>query len=187
LKPRTSIRSTISKKHRYRRSELRYCCYIPVSKIYRYRQMLLRYLYTELKLCASISNFVFFNVGVSLSDPAWAAVAPTWYCTQNVACTLHCESCESIIARGSCAVWAALSRRSRGCTQRRGRTGLTGRSTCCSTDCSRQSGARTSRVLVSLLVRAEGRSDQQRTSSRTWFQSHRDRSGGRQGSHRGVL
>ena len=24
------------------------------------------------KLCASKSNFVFFNIGVSLSDPAWA-------------------------------------------------------------------------------------------------------------------
>jgi hypothetical protein len=39
---------------------------------------------------------------------------------------LHCES---IITRGSCAARAALSRRSGGCTRRRGRTRCTGRST----------------------------------------------------------
>jgi hypothetical protein len=81
--------------------------------------MLLRYLYTISKLCASISNFVFFIIGVSLSDLAWAAVAPTRYWTQIAVCTLHCES---IIARGSCAAMAG------GCTRRRGRTGRTGRS-----------------------------------------------------------
>ncbi len=85
--------------------------------------MLLRYLYTISKLCASISNLVLFDIGVSLSDPAWAALAPTRYWTQNAVCTLRCES---IIARGAC---AAMSRRSRGCTRRRGRTGRTGRST----------------------------------------------------------
>ena len=39
----------ISKKHRYPSSELRYR-YIPISRIYRYRQMLLRCLYKILKL-----------------------------------------------------------------------------------------------------------------------------------------
>jgi hypothetical protein len=58
------------------------------------------------KLCALILNFVFFNIGVSFSDPAWAAVAPTWYWTQIAVCTLHYES---IIARGSCAARAAAS------------------------------------------------------------------------------
>jgi hypothetical protein len=68
--------------------------------------MLLRSLYTISKLCASISNFVFFDIGVSLSDLAWAAVAPTRYWTQIVVCTLHCKS---IIARGaSAAAGAAL-------------------------------------------------------------------------------
>jgi hypothetical protein len=49
--------------------------------------MLLRYLYTISKLCASISNFVFFDISVSLSDPAWAAVAPALYWTSGCA---HC-------------------------------------------------------------------------------------------------
>jgi hypothetical protein len=92
---------------------------------------------------------------VLLSDPgpAWAAVAPTRYSTQIAVCTLHCES---IIARGSCAARVALSRRSRGCTRRRGRTGSTGRSTgrSCRSSLgpaeyicwSERSGARTSRV-----------------------------------------
>jgi hypothetical protein len=71
--------------------------------------MLCRYLHTISKLCALISNFVFFNIGISLSDPAWAAVAPTRYWTQIAVCSLHCES---IIARGSCTARAALSRRS---------------------------------------------------------------------------
>jgi hypothetical protein len=83
--------------------------------------------------------FVSFDIGVSLSDPAWAAVAPTRHWTPIVVCTFHCES---IIARGSCAARAALSRRTKGCTRRRGRTGPTGRST----GRSRQSGARSSRV-----------------------------------------
>ena len=52
--------------------------------------MLLRYLYTISKLCASISNFVFFDIGVSLSDTARAAVAPSRYWTQIVVCILHC-------------------------------------------------------------------------------------------------
>jgi hypothetical protein len=151
----------VPKKHRYRRSELRYR-YIPISKISRYLQMLLRYLYTISKFCASMSNFVFFDIGVSLSDAAWAAVAPTRYWTQIEVCTLHCES---IIARGACAARAALSRCSWGCTWQRGRTGRTGRSTGCSTSFSRRSGARTSRVR--LLVRAERRSDQQSTSTMT--------------------
>ena len=86
--------------------------------------MLLQYLYTISKLCASISNFVFFDLGVYLWDPAWAAVAPTLYWTQIAVCTLHCES---IITRGSCAARAALSRRSGGCTRRRGHTRCTGR------------------------------------------------------------
>jgi hypothetical protein len=60
--------------------------------------MLLRYLYTISKLYASISNFVFFDIGVSLSVTAWAAVAPTRYWTQIAVCTLHCES---IITRGT--------------------------------------------------------------------------------------
>jgi hypothetical protein len=69
---------------------------------------------------------VFFDIGVSLSDPAWAAVAPARYWSQIAVCTLHCES---IITRGSCAARAALSRRSEGCTRRRGRIRCTGRST----------------------------------------------------------
>ncbi len=115
---------------------------------------------------------VSFDIGVSLSDPAWAAVAPTLYWTQISVCTFHCG--DSIIARGSesCAARAALGRRSRGCTRRRGRTGRTGRST----GRSRRGGAWTSRVR--LLVRAERRSDQRSTSSRTCFQSHRDSRGG---------
>ncbi len=88
--------------------------------------MFLRYLYTISKLCASILNFVFFDIGVSLLDPAWATVAPTRYWTQIAVCTLQCES---IIARGSYAARAALSCRSGGCTRRRCRTGRTGRST----------------------------------------------------------
>jgi hypothetical protein len=60
---------------------------------------------------------------------------PSWYWTQIAVCTLHCES---IIARGSCAARAALSRSSGGCTRRRCRTRCTGRST----GCGRRSGAR---------------------------------------------
>jgi hypothetical protein len=75
------------------------------------------------KLCASISNFVFFDICVSLKDPSWAAVAPTLYWTQIVVYILHCES---IINRDSCAALAALSRRSGGCTRLRNRR--TGRS-----------------------------------------------------------
>ncbi len=79
-------------------------------------------LYTISNLCASISNFVFFDIGVSLSDPAWAAVAPTSsrYWSQIAVCTLHCDSI-IMIARGSCAALAALrlSRSSGGCTRRR--------------------------------------------------------------------
>jgi hypothetical protein len=93
--------------------------------------------------------FMSFNIGVSSSDPAWAAVAITRYWTQITVCTFHCES---IIARGSCAARATLSRHSRGCTRRCSRTGSTGRST----DRSRRCGARTSRVRL---------------------QSHRDRRG----------
>jgi hypothetical protein len=63
-----------------------------------------------------MSNFVLFNIGVSLSDPAWAAVVSSRYWTQTAVCTLHCES---IIACGSCAARAALSRRSGGFTWRR--------------------------------------------------------------------
>jgi hypothetical protein len=36
--------------------------------------------------------FVSFDIGISLSDPAWAAVAPTRYWTQIAVCTFHCES-----------------------------------------------------------------------------------------------
>jgi hypothetical protein len=57
--------------------------------------MLLRYLYTISKLCALISNFVFFDIGVSLSDPAWAAVAPTRYWTQIAVCA-HCIANQSL-------------------------------------------------------------------------------------------
>ncbi len=94
----TSICSNgmISKKHRYRslRSEPRYRYYIPgpISKIYRYRKMVLRYLYTISKLCASISNFVFSDIGVSLSDPAWAAVAPSSLLL-GTGHRLRCEYC----------------------------------------------------------------------------------------------
>jgi hypothetical protein len=37
-------------------------------------------------LLSVIVNFVFFDIGVSLSDPAWAAVAPTRYWTQIAVC-----------------------------------------------------------------------------------------------------
>jgi hypothetical protein len=43
--------------------------------------MPLRYLYT-------ISNFVFFDIGVFLSDPAWAA-----YSVQDTDCQLRCAHC----------------------------------------------------------------------------------------------
>ena len=46
--------------------------------------MPIRYLYTISKLFASISNFVFFDIGVSLSDPAWAA-----YSVQVTDCGVH--------------------------------------------------------------------------------------------------
>jgi hypothetical protein len=95
-------------------------------------------LYNILKLCASKSNFMFFNISVSLSDPAWTAVAPTQDWIQIVVCTLHCQA---TIASSSCAARASLSHCSRGCT-RRCRTGRTG----CSTGSIRQSSARTSRV-----------------------------------------
>jgi hypothetical protein len=39
---------------------------------------------------ASISNFVFFDIGVSLSDPVLAAVAPARYWI--AVCTLQCKS-----------------------------------------------------------------------------------------------
>jgi hypothetical protein len=76
-------------------------------------------------LCLDI-EFRVLRYPCFLSDLAWAAAAPTLYWTQIAVCTLHCES---MIARGSCAARAALSRRSGGCTQRRGRAGRTGRST----------------------------------------------------------
>jgi hypothetical protein len=52
--------------------------------------------------------FVPFNIGVSLSDPAWAAVAPTQarYWTEIAMYTFHCES---IIARGSCTARATAA------------------------------------------------------------------------------
>jgi hypothetical protein len=132
--------------------------------------MLLRYLYTISNICSTISNFVFFDFGVSLSGPAWAAAAPTRYWTQIAVCTLHCES---IIARGSRTARAALSRR--GPPQRRLHSAALPH---------RQQHrpqpperARTSRV--HLLVRAERRSNQQRTSSGTWILSHCGRRGGR--------
>ncbi len=43
--------------------------------------MLLRYLYTMSKLFDSISNVLFFNISVFLSDPAWAAY--------SVGCGVH--------------------------------------------------------------------------------------------------
>jgi hypothetical protein len=73
--------------------------------------MLLQYLCSIPKIFSSISNFVFFDICVSLSGPALAAVAPTRYWTQIAVCTLHCES---IIARGSFAARAALSSSSGG-------------------------------------------------------------------------
>jgi hypothetical protein len=86
---------SISKKLRYRSPKLRYR-YIPISKISRYRQMHLRYLDTISKLCASILMFVSFNIGVSLSDTAWAAVtvASTRYWTQISVCTMYCQCCQ---------------------------------------------------------------------------------------------
>ncbi len=56
--------------------------------------MLLRYLYTISKICASKSNFVFFDIGDSLLDPAWAAVDPTRYWTQIAVCA-HCIANQS--------------------------------------------------------------------------------------------
>jgi hypothetical protein len=125
--------------------------------------MLLRYPYTISKLCASISNFVFFAIGVSLSDPAWAAVAPTLYWIQIAVCTLHCQ-CKPITTRGSCAARAVWQRRlhSAAPPHRPHRPQH------------RQQPP-------------ERRSDQQSTSSWTWFQSHRGRRGGRQGSRCCVL
>ncbi len=35
-------------------------------------------------------DIVFFDIGVSLPDPAWATVAPTRYLRQIAVCTLHC-------------------------------------------------------------------------------------------------
>ena len=114
--------STISKKHRYRSSKLRYRD-IPISKktsisrnahsisVYDIEDFLLRYRIS----CSSISVF-FCRI-----QPG----RPTRYRTQIAVCTLHCKS---IITRCSCAAWAALSRRSGGCTPRRGRTRCTGRS-----------------------------------------------------------
>jgi hypothetical protein len=100
-----------------------------------------------------ILNFVFFNIGVSFSDPAWAAVAPTWYWTQIAVCTLHYDS---IIARGSCA-----ARSSGGCTlQRLHSVARPHRPQHQQQPLER---ARTSRV--HLLVLAERRLDQQRMSS----------------------
>ena len=60
----------------------------------RYRLMLLRYLDTISKLCASISMFVSFDIGVSLLGTAWAAVAPTRYWTQIAVCTGYCQYCQ---------------------------------------------------------------------------------------------
>ena len=92
----------------------------------RYREMPIRYLYTISKIfCFDIDFRVLryrcFFVGSSLGPGL-----PTRYRTQIAVCTLHCKS---IITRCSCAAWAALSRRSGGCTPRRGRTRCTGRST----------------------------------------------------------
>ena len=96
----------------------------------RYRQMHLRYLDTISKLCASISMFVSFDIGVSLLGTAWAAVAPTRYWTQIAVCTGYCQYCQC------CALAAHWLR-----------TGS-------STGRSRRSGAQTSRVR--LLVLAAG-------------------------------
>ena len=63
-------------------------------RISRYRQMHLRYLDTISKLCASISMFVSFDIGVSLLGTAWAAVAPTRYWTQIAVCTGYCQYCQ---------------------------------------------------------------------------------------------
>ena len=113
---------TISKKHRYRCSKLRYR-YIPISNktsisrnahsisVYDIEDFLLRYRIS----CSSMSVF-FCRIQPGL---------PTRYRTQIAVCTLHCKS---IITRGSCAARAALSRRSGGCTPRRGSTRCTGRS-----------------------------------------------------------
>ncbi len=95
-----------------------------MSKICRYRQMLLRYLYTISKLLCFDIRFSCSLISVFF---CWIQPGlPTRYWTQIAVCTLHCES---IITRGSCAARAALSRRSGGCTRRRGSTRCTGRST----------------------------------------------------------
>jgi hypothetical protein len=77
------------------------------------------------------SNFVLLDIGAFCRIQLGL---PTRYWTHIVVCTLHCKS---IITRGSCAA-RALSRRSRGCTRRRGRTRCSGRST----GRSRRGGAR---------------------------------------------
>ncbi len=85
--------------------------------------MLLQYLYTISKLlCFDIEFRVLPYRCFCRIQPG----LPTRYWTEIAVCTLHCES---IITRGSCAARAALSRRSGGCTRRRGHTRCTGRST----------------------------------------------------------
>jgi hypothetical protein len=147
--------STISKNCRYRSVKNRYRL-ITKSKKRRYRSSTSISLYTNIEdflistnapsisvydievFFASISNFVFFDIGVFFRiqpGPAWAA-----YLVQDTDCGVHIMAlhCKSIITRGSCAAWAALSRSSGGCTRRRGRTRCAGRST----GRSRRSGAR---------------------------------------------
>jgi hypothetical protein len=147
-------RSTISKKHRYRSSELRYR-YIPISKIYRYRQMILRYLYTISKLCASMSNFVFSDIGFLFGSSLGCCNS---YSVLDTDCGLH------IALRINHHPWL-MRRQGRPPPPQQGL----------------HSAARPHRShraqhrLQLRLQPPERRSDQQSTSSWTCFQSRRDR------------
>ncbi len=48
-----------------------------IEEIYRFWRMHLQYLSGISKFWSSVLMFVSFNIGVSFSDPAWAAIAPT--------------------------------------------------------------------------------------------------------------
>jgi hypothetical protein len=70
-----------------RSSKLRYR-YIPSSKISRYRQMLLRYLYT----IEALRFNIVFRVLRYRCFFAWAAVAPAQYIKQIAVYTISCTS-----------------------------------------------------------------------------------------------
>jgi hypothetical protein len=107
--------------------------------------MHLRYRDTISKLCSSISMFVSFDISVSLSDTAWAAVAPTRYWTQIAVCTIYCQCCQCCALAAHRQHWQ--QHRPQPPERRPGQQSTGQQSTSAGPSCwSERSGARTSRV-----------------------------------------